>query len=252
LSLGEIVGSDASSTRDWPAPGALLQAEADHVTRSNGTFRVYVADHKSGEHVVLVRGDVRGHQGVLCRVSSACVMSTALGSAECDCRDQLSAAMELIDAHGGVVIYLLDQEGRGHGLAWKVRALRNKNMGMDTFAAVETLGLEPDVRDYTVVREILDELGVGSVELLTNNPEKRCRIEAAGVRVTGTRPLEACPPKHAWRHMEAKRLNGHALTNRYVDSDTAEIPTLDGGWLPAITASTNDYSQDGAASALSQ
>ena len=99
------MGSDASSTQDWSVPGALLKAEANHVTRRNGTFKVYVADHDSGEHVVLVRGDVRGHHGVLCRVSSACVMSTALGSAECDCTDQLSAAMELVanDERGGVV-----------------------------------------------------------------------------------------------------------------------------------------------------
>lgn len=247
------MGSDASSTREWSVPGALLQAEADHVTRRNGTFKVYVAHHDSGEHVVLVRGDVRGHQGVLCRVSSACVMSTALGSAECDCTDQLSAAMELVanDERGGVVIYLLDQEGRGHGLTWKVRALKNKNMGMDTFAAMETLGLTPDVRDYAVVHQILDELGIGSVELLTNNPEKRRKIEAAGVAVSGTRALEVCPPKHAWRHMEAKRLNGHALTNSYVDTDTAEIPVL-GRWLPAVTADADGHSQDGAASTLSQ
>jgi 3,4-dihydroxy 2-butanone 4-phosphate synthase/GTP cyclohydrolase II len=221
------------------------------VTRSNGTFKVYVADHHSGEHVVLVRGDVHGRQGVLCRVSSACVMSTALGSAECDCKDQLSAAMDLIDAHGGLVIYLLNQEGRGHGLTWKVRALRNKNLGLDTFAAVERLGLASDVRDYIVVREILDELGVGSVELVTNNPDKRCRIEAAGVRVTGTRALEVCPPKHAWRHMEAKRMNGHALTNRSADIDTAKYPAL-GHWLPAVTGVLNGHSQDGAASSLSQ
>ena len=247
------MGSEFSGTPAWaPAPGALLQAGADHVTRSNGTFRVYVADHPSGEHVVLVRGDVRGREAVLCRVSSACVMSTALGSAECDCKDQLSAAMDLIAGNdaGGIVIYLVDQEGRGHGLKWKVRALRNKNFGMDTFSAVETLGLKPDVRDYTVVPTILDELGVDSVVLLTNNPEKRRRMEAAGVRVKETRPLEARPPRHAWRHMEAKRIRGHALSDSYSDGDTAEIPGP-GRWLPAVTAYLWDHSQDGGTSALS-
>lgn len=222
------MGSDASDSRK------VLQAEAEHVTRSNGTFKVYVAEHESGEHVVLVRGDVADQEAVLCRVSSACVMSTALGSAECDCRDQLVAAMDLIAAEEcGILIYLVDHEGRGHGLKWKVRALRNKNLGMDTFAAVETLGLSPDVRDYRVVPAILDELGVGSVALLTNNPEKRRNIEAAGVSVKETRPLEVCPPKHAWRHMEAKRSRGHALTNRYSDADTTEIPSL-GRWMPPL------------------
>jgi GTP cyclohydrolase II len=244
------VGSDLPGT---PASsGNLLQAEADHVTRSNGTFKVYVADHDSGEHVVLVRGDVRDREGVLCRISSACVMSTALGSAECDCKDQLSAAMDLIARDEcGIVIYLVDQEGRGHGLTWKVRALRNKNWGMDTFAAVETLGLAPDVRDYSVVPAILDELGVGSVVLLTNNPEKRRRIEAAGVRIKEARALEACPPPHAWRHMEAKRVRGHALSNSYVDADTAELPVL-GQWMPAVAAPLVDHNQDGSASTLSQ
>jgi GTP cyclohydrolase II len=80
------VASDTSSTPDGQAaPRSLLQAEAEHVTRRNGTFRVYVADHESGEHVVLVRGDVHGEESVLCRVSSECVMSTALDSAVCDC-----------------------------------------------------------------------------------------------------------------------------------------------------------------------
>ena len=245
-----LVGSDMSDTPGRPRK--VLQAEADHVTRSNGTFKVYIADRETSEAVVLVRGDVRDGEGILCRVSSACVMSTALGSAECDCKEQLSTAMDLIAAERrGIVIYLVNQEGRGHGLTWKVRALRNKNMGMDTFSAVETLGLDPDVRDYSLVPAILDELGVGSVALFTNNPDKRRRIEAAGVRIKETRPLEVYPPPHAWRHMEAKRVRGHALSNTYVDMDTAEIPAL-GQWMPAVTASWVAHNQDGATSALSQ
>lgn len=204
---------------------ALLQVEAEHVTRQNGTFKVYVADDEGSEHIVLVRGDVRGREGVLCRVSSACVMSTALGSAECDCTDQLSAAMDIIahDAHGGIIIYLMDQEGRGHGLKWKIRALKHKNEGMDTFAAVEHLGLDPDVRDYTIVSKILEALQVGSVTLLTNNPEKRDKIQHAGANVKETRLLEVCPPQHAWRHMKAKQVRGHALTTWYLDRESALV-----------------------------
>lgn len=237
------------------SPDALLQAEAEHVTRDYGTFKVYVAADAAAdaEHVVLVRGNVAGCHDVLCRVSSACVMSTALGSAECDCSGQVTAAMDRIanDARGGVLIYLVNQEGRGHGLTMKVRALKNKNDGMDTFAAVEKLGLAPDVRDYGVVPRILDELDVLSVALLTNNPEKRMRLEDAGVKVSQTQPLEVCAPRHAWRHMEAKKARGHALSNGYMDHDTAEIPVLS-PWMPTMTADGNSHSHDGASSTFSQ
>lgn len=247
------MAADTSDTRGPFPSGALLQAEAQHVTRDNGTFKVYVAEHETGEHVVLVRGDVRGREGVLCRVSSACVMSTALGSAECDCDGQVSEAMARIssDARGGILIYLVDQEGRGHGLKWKVRALKHKNDGMDTFAAVEELGLAPDVRDYTVVPAILDELGVVSVALLTNNPEKRRQLERVGVTVSATHALEVPPPRHAWRHMAAKKARGHELANSYVEHDTAEIPVLR-AWMPTVTADGNGHSHDGASSTLSQ
>jgi GTP cyclohydrolase II len=269
------VGPDTSNSAE-AARTPLLQAEALHVTRSSGTFTVYVADHESGEHIVLVRGDVSGQQGVLCRVSSACVMSTALGSAECDCSDQLNAAMALIaKEERGILIYLVDQEGRGHGVKWKVRALRHKNNGMDTFAAVEELGLHPDVRQYDVVPKVLEELAIESVTLLTNNPEKLRNIEDAGVTVKERRQLEVCPPEHAWRHMEAKKIRGHDLTNSYKDEgegegerselaggdlmdpdtaeiavDTAEIVVL-GRWLPAVIAQAGDSNHDGAASTLS-
>jgi 3,4-dihydroxy 2-butanone 4-phosphate synthase/GTP cyclohydrolase II len=247
---GETVGPDRSHTAG-AAPIPLLQAEALHVTRGNETFKVYIAEHDSGEHVVLVRGDVSGQEGVLCRVSSACVMSTALGSAECDCKDQLAAAMDLIAKEGrGILIYLVNQEGRGHGLKWKIRALKHKNEGMDTFAAVEELGLPPDIRQYDVVPQILDELQVASVTLLTNNPEKVHRIQGAGVTVKETQQLEVCPPAHAWRHMEAKRDRGHRLAVPYIDDDTAEIAVL-GRWLPPVIAQAGDSSHDGAASTLS-
>jgi 3,4-dihydroxy 2-butanone 4-phosphate synthase/GTP cyclohydrolase II len=244
------VGPDTSNTAD-AARIPLLQAEALHVTRGNETFRVYIADHDSGEHVVLVRGDVSGHEGVLCRVSSACVMSTALGSAECDCKDQLAVAMDLIaKQERGILIYLVNQEGRGHGLKWKIRALKHKNEGMDTFAAVEKLGLPPDIRQYDVVPKILAELEVASVTLLTNNPEKLHRIQSAGVTVKEAQQLEVRPPEHAWRHMEAKRDRGHRLTISYTDEDTAEIAVL-GRWLPPVIAQAGDSSQSGAASTLS-
>jgi 3,4-dihydroxy 2-butanone 4-phosphate synthase / GTP cyclohydrolase II len=247
---GETVGPDTSNTAD-AARIPLLQAEALHVTRGNETFRVYIADHDSGEHVVLVRGDVSGHEGVLCRVSSACVMSTALGSAECDCKDQLAVAMDLIaKQERGILIYLVNQEGRGHGLKWKIRALKHKNEGMDTFAAVEKLGLPSDIRQYDVVPKILNELGVASVTLLTNNPEKLQKIQNTGVTVKEAHQLEVCPPEHAWRHMEAKRNRGHHLAVSYIDEGTAEIAVL-GRRLSPVIAQAGDASQEEAASILS-
>ena len=247
----------AADTSDAPAPTVpgedpgFFVARATHVTRDHGSFTVYVVEDGDAEHAVLVRGDVRDQPDVLCRVSSACVMSTALGSAECDCSGQVDAALEQIDREGrGVLVYLMDQEGRGHGLKWKVRALRNKNHGMDTFTAVEHLGLPPDIRDYSIVHRVLKALEIHSVVLLTNNPEKRLRLEQADVPVSGTRPLEVCAPRHAWPHMVAKKQRGHVLTNSYMDYDTAEIPLLK-SWMPPMRASFGDHSHDGA-STLSQ
>lgn len=225
------------------ALGSLFRAEAEHVTRQYGSFRVYVADDGGAEHIVLVRGEVRGRERVLCRVSSACVMSTALDSAECDCVDQVNAALQRIasDERGGVLIYLTNQEGRGHGVTWKIRALRHKNDGADTFEAVERLGLLPDVRDYKVVPQILDELGVRSVALLSNNPRKRDELCRVGVNIAEMHALEVCPPRHAWRHMEAKRRRGHTLTNAYMDTGEIRPGNAAGGrrgdgWMPAVTA----------------
>jgi hypothetical protein len=103
-----------------------------------------------------------------------------------------------------------------------------------------------------MVPAILDELGVESVTMLTNNPEKRMRLEDVGVRISQTQALEVCAPKHAWRHMEAKKARGHELSNGYmVHDDTTEIPVLS-AWMPTMTSDRNGHSQDGASSALSQ
>lgn len=208
----------------------LFGAIAEHVTARYGAFDLHVtADVPTlgvpANLIVLVRGDVDGQHNVLCRVSSACVTSTALGSIECECALQIDAALARIHAADrGILIYVTDQEGRGHGLATKVRALANKNRGLDTFAAVEELGLEPDVRTYDAVGPILEALGVRSVVLLSGNPDKRDAVIDAGVKVEHTESLEVTP--HSWTRtsMRAKQARGHAVSGRYADDPLSAYP----------------------------
>jgi GTP cyclohydrolase II len=164
-------------------------AEAD-VPTAHGPFRLYVyrpADAPDAalaeEHMAMVRGDVSDRGGVLCRVHSECWTSEVLGSLKCDCRDQLDAALEKIAAEGAGVVVYLRQEGRGIGLGNKVRAYDLQNQGADTVEANLRLGFEADARSYDLAAAILDDLGVRSVRLLTNNPLKVSGLEAAGVRV---------------------------------------------------------------------
>jgi GTP cyclohydrolase II len=167
-------------------------AEADLPT-AFGPFRLYVyrttGRGPSGdapvieEHMAIVRGDVSRGVNVLCRVHSECWTSEVLGSLKCDCREQLDRALEKIAAESvGIVVYLR-QEGRGIGLGNKIRAYDLQNQGADTVEANLRLGFEADSRSYDLAAAILNDLGVRSVRLLTNNPLKIAGLEAAGVKV---------------------------------------------------------------------
>ena len=164
----------------------------------------------SGQHLVLVKGQVTDQPAILCRVASSCITSTAFDAADCDCAGQNRVALDLIDGEGQGVLVHLDQEGRGNGLAAKIQALNGKEAGLDTFTAVERLGLPADNRRYDDVPIILAALDVPSVRLLTNNPGKVASIRQAGVVVAEVVPcLHPNPPEAARRHLEAKIRRGH-------------------------------------------
>jgi len=191
--------------------GGLFAASAQHQTVRFGTFTVHVTapDRCDGTHLVLVKGSVAQAPDVVCRIASSCVTSTALDSAECDCHPQLDEAMRQIARRGrGILIYLA-QEGRGLGIVNKVRALANKNRGMDTFAAVEAMGLAADIRRYDDAVQILHALAPASVALLTNNPDKIAALTNGGITVSAVLPLVVAVPRHAVRHLVAKRQRGH-------------------------------------------
>jgi GTP cyclohydrolase II len=189
-----------------------LAAEADLPSRY-GAFRVVAFDAVDGkEYGAVIKGEVRGHDSVPVRLHSECFTGDLMGSLRCDCRDQLEAALTFIgQVERGAVLYLR-QEGRGIGLANKVRAYALQQAGLDTVEANRALGFEDDLRDYEIAAQMLDELGVRSVVLLTNNPRKLDGLERHGVHVAGRHPLRAEPNPHNANYLSVKRdKSGHLL-----------------------------------------
>jgi GTP cyclohydrolase II len=160
----------------------------------------------SNEHVALVFGKVRGRRDLLVRVHSECITSEVFGSLKCDCKEQLDAAMaEIASAGSGAVLYLR-QEGRGIGLANKIRAYALQSHGHDTVDANRLLGLPDDARRYDAARDMLSHLGVVSVRLLTNNPAKVRALRSLGIDVIGRAPIVVAANRHSARYLEAKRM----------------------------------------------
>jgi 3,4-dihydroxy 2-butanone 4-phosphate synthase/GTP cyclohydrolase II len=175
-------------------------------------------DHK--QHLALVMGDVQGRYDVLVRVHSECFTGDVLGSSRCDCGQQLDRSMKLIaEKHLGIVIYLR-QEGRGIGLLDKLRAYNLQDEGYDTVDANLILGHQADEREYSVAASILQDLGVRSIRLLTNNPSKLESLQALGVMVTARLPLVvgATPENAVYLQTKVDRFN-HAID----PDDTVEI-----------------------------
>jgi len=188
-------------------------AEADLPT-DHGRFRVIgyesMIDHR--EHVALVKGDLEGKEDVLVRMHSECLTGDVFGSQRCDCGEQLHAAMRQIDEDGqGAVVYL-KQEGRGIGLANKLRAYDLQDRGRDTVEANEVLGFKPDLREYGIGAQILLDLGLTSIRLLTNNPRKVVGLEGYGLKITGREALKVEPGKFNREYLATKRTKlGHIL-----------------------------------------
>nr|AML77544.1 putative LOV domain-containing protein [Cyanoptyche gloeocystis] len=185
---------------------------------SKGPFRLraYRDRHIPGyEPVALISGHVEGMKDVILRVHDQCVTSEVFGSLKCDCKDQLDYSMEFIrDQGAGLVIYL-QQEGRGIGLANKIAAYRMQELGYDTVDANRVLGLPDDSRDYHAVKDILDELNIQSVRLLTNNPRKIDRLTSLGACVSSRIPIVLPTNEFSAGYLSAKAARmGHILETR--------------------------------------
>jgi 3,4-dihydroxy 2-butanone 4-phosphate synthase/GTP cyclohydrolase II len=180
-----------------------------------GHFRLIPFKQKSNglEHIAIIKGDIaNADKPVLVRVHSSCATGDIFGSQRCDCGDQLHRALEMIEKEGcGAVIYL-NQEGRGIGLMEKMKAYKLQEGGMDTVDANICLGHLADERDYGVGAQILREIGLGKIRLMTNNPVKRVGLEAYGLEITENVPIEVTPNQYNIRYMRTKKERmGHNL-----------------------------------------
>ncbi|HWI40806.1 MAG TPA: bifunctional 3,4-dihydroxy-2-butanone-4-phosphate synthase/GTP cyclohydrolase II [Verrucomicrobiae bacterium] len=196
----------------------LVHRAADVVLPSEygGDFRAVVYENEVDrlEHLALVKGDVRGDEPVLVRVHSECLTGDVFGSKRCDCGEQLHRAMEMIDAAGKGVILYMRQEGRGIGLVNKLKAYALQDQGKDTVEANLALGFKPDLRDYGIGAQILVDLGVKNIHLLTNNPKKVVGLQGYGINIAERVPIQIPATKTSLRYLQAKREKlGHLLEN---------------------------------------
>ena len=181
-----------------------------------GDFRIvgYSNDVDAAEHVALVFGDVRGQKNVLVRMHSKCLTGDVFGSGRCDCGWQLQSALRTIAAEGrGVVVYL-DQEGRGIGLLNKLKAYELQDAGADTVTANLQLGFKPDLRNYGIGAQILLDLGLSAIRVLTNNPKKLVGLEGYGLEIVERVPIVPPPSDENRAYLDVKRDKlGHLLTH---------------------------------------
>ena len=171
-------------------------------------------------HVALVKGDVAGKEDVLVRVHSECLTGDVFHSLRCDCGEQLESALAMIEREGLGVLLYLSQEGRGIGLLNKLRAYKLQEEGLDTVDANLRLGLPADLRDYGIGAQILSDLGLSSIRILTNNPKKISGMAGYGLSVTDQIPIEHLPNPHNEAYLRAKRDRlGHILHHQGLDFD---------------------------------
>lgn len=205
----------AAAAQGLALPRVERYSEAN-VPTEYGSFRVLVYRERteagSVEHMAMVRGDVRG-EDVLVRVHSECWTGEVLHSLKCECREQLDFALRKVSEAGRGAVFYLRQEGRGIGLGDKIRAYQLQERGIDTVDANRMLGLPDDTRRYHVAAFMCQDLGIRSVRLLTNNPEKVRRLRSEGIPVKERVPVQIEPNEHNVGYLLAKsRRMGHALT----------------------------------------
>jgi 3,4-dihydroxy 2-butanone 4-phosphate synthase/GTP cyclohydrolase II len=179
-----------------------------------GHFRLIPFRQKSNglEHMALIKGEWREDEPILVRVHSSCMTGDILGSKRCDCGEQLHKSMQMIEQEGRGVIVYMQQEGRGIGLMNKIAAYKLQEEGLDTVDANVHLGFKPDERDYGCGAQILRQLGVQKMRLMTNNPVKRVGLEGYGLEIVENVPIETTPNEYNLRYLQTKKERmGHLL-----------------------------------------
>ncbi len=221
--IEEIIAQDIESLRKCPAEKDCREctqklcvkvASVSDFPSQFGHFQIigFVNNKDGKDHIIVQKGEIGDGEDMLVRIHSACLTGDSLGSLRCDCGSQLREALKLIEKEGRGMVLYHQEEGRGIGLLNKLRAYALQDQGYDTWEANVRLGFEADERDYAIPIEMLRKIGIKSVRLLTNNPEKVAAVEKYGLKVSERVQHEIPPHMHNQKYLETKKERfGHLL-----------------------------------------